>query len=63
MAGYNPNCPNCHRCMKCRGDGTVIEERWERGTDGRDHRLTRRVTCPSCSGRGGSAGPGEHRHS
>jgi DnaJ-class molecular chaperone len=57
MPGYDPRCPNCHRCYKCNGNGTIEETRRDGAKSWRE-----RVTCPSCGGKGGNPGTGEHRH-
>lgn len=57
MPGYDPNCDNCFKCLTCRGDGTVITTRMERGKV-----FTERVTCHTCNGAGGKPGTGRHDH-
>lgn len=57
MPGYDPNCPNCHRCLTCRGDGTIMQTKSDRGIVYKE-----RVTCPQCGGRGGKVGAGPHNH-
>ncbi|MCX2966862.1 hypothetical protein GIY30_02225 [Gordonia sp. HNM0687] len=62
MTGYNPTCANCHRCAKCRGEGTVDVVKYETDYKGKQHRVARRETCPSCRGVGGRVGVGKHNH-
>jgi len=57
MPGYDPQCPNCHRCYKCNGNGSIMVKKWDR-----DKSYEVRETCPSCGGRGGRVGVGEHKH-
>jgi DnaJ-class molecular chaperone len=57
MTGYNPNCQNCFKCMTCRGDGTIMQTKSDRGIVYKE-----RVTCPTCKGAGGKPGAGTHNH-
>jgi DnaJ-class molecular chaperone len=57
MPGYNPNCNNCFKCMTCKGDGTVMTTKSDRGIVYRE-----RVTCSTCNGVGGKPGAGQHDH-
>jgi DnaJ-class molecular chaperone len=57
VRGYNPNCSNCFKCMTCRGDGTVMQTRSDRGKVWKE-----RATCPTCKGVGGKPGAGPHNH-
>jgi nucleoside phosphorylase len=57
MPGYNPNCNNCFKCLTCKGDGTIMLARSDRGKAWRE-----RVTCPTCKGVGGKPGAGAHDH-
>lgn len=57
MPGYDPNCDNCFKCMTCRGDGTIMVAKMDRGIG---YRV--RETCPTCKGAGGKPGAGPHNH-
>lgn len=62
MPGYDPRCGNCHTCMKCRGSGIVVNVTYELDWKGKQVRVERRETCPSCRGAGGRSGVGPHNH-
>jgi hypothetical protein len=57
MPGYNPNCQNCMKCFTCRGDGTIMLAKSDRGKAWKE-----RVTCPTCKGVGGKPAAGKHDH-